>query len=297
MALATLASVPLARGVVRPLNCSPRGRHGRAIRRASLPKVRGYAEVASLAIAHLHAGGRQRREGLVEARGEAERAAGRARDAHARLTRALEMLPEGIVILDAEDRCCGTSAMPGSTAPTRELASAASARTGAQVGRQRKISAAPEEAWIRRARFTVTPSRKASTSSSAGGRWLRVESVAWPTAAPSGARRHRQLKQRNRSASVPEQPGAMWVTTRDVPLLRSTTPLAHYGYSRARFLAMTISTSARPRTATRSSGGTELGFSGNRAGAIPADGTAIRSPRIPASSIMRAGPKLVAIID
>src|SRR3984893_1101625 len=107
MALAALASFPLARGLVQPLKLLTAGAEATRDRLTeSLPVVHGYAEVRSLAksLDKLFAERNAREEELVEARAGAERAERQSREAHARLSAAIEMLPEGIAIFDAEDR-------------------------------------------------------------------------------------------------------------------------------------------------------------------------------------------------
>src|SRR5262249_43372744 len=105
--VAVFASIPLARGIVHPLNLLTAGAEAARDRMIeSLPSVRGYAEVRSLArsLDKLLAERNAREEELVEARGASERAERQAREAHTRLSAAIEMLPEGIAIFDAEDR-------------------------------------------------------------------------------------------------------------------------------------------------------------------------------------------------
>src|SRR5262249_5264779 len=105
--IAALASFPLARGIVQPLKLLTAGAEAARDRLIdSLPVVQGYAEVRSLATSldKLLAERNAHEEELVEARAAAERAELQAREAHTRLSAAIEMLPEAIAIFDAEDR-------------------------------------------------------------------------------------------------------------------------------------------------------------------------------------------------
>ncbi len=313
MALATLASVPLARGVVRPLKLLTAGaERARNSASASLPKVRGYAEVASLATSldALLADRRRREEALVEARGEAERAAGQARDAHARLTSALEMLPEGIVIFDADDRfllwnqryaefySTDRELTRGERFEDRLRKSVANGRHPGALGR--------EEAWIAERLHRHAQPESVHEQQLAGGRWLRVEERRMADGGTIGVRVDiTELKQREELFRLLFQnnPVPMWVYDRETFrfLAVNDAALAHYGYSRARFLAMTILDIRPPEdrdevVRVANEGSESSGSRGWRH--LKADGTAIEVTAY-TRKLEHAGraAKLVAIID
>jgi diguanylate cyclase (GGDEF)-like protein/PAS domain S-box-containing protein len=253
MALAAIASFPLARGIVQPLKLLTAGAEAardRMIER--LPVVHGYAEVRSLArsLDKLFAERNAREEELVEARASAERAERQAREAHTRLSAAIEMLPEGIAIFDAEDRFAlwnrryaelygGYSEGPAVGMKFEQLVRQVMARgqhPGA-IGR--------EEDWLA-ARLAMHNLPECTHEQPlAGDRWLRVEERRMADGGTLGIWVDiTDLKRREASFRLlfDSNPLPMWVYDRESLrfLAVNDAAVGHYGYSREQFLAMTI---------------------------------------------------------
>jgi diguanylate cyclase (GGDEF)-like protein/PAS domain S-box-containing protein len=251
--LAALASIPLARGIVQPLKLLTAGAEAardRAI--AALPVVKGYAEVRSLArsLDKLLAERDAREEELVEARAGAERAERQAREAHGRLSAAIEMLPEGIAIFDAEDRFAlwnkryaelyaGDGEGPAAGMKFADLVRRVMARgehPGA-VGR--------EEEWLAERLAMHTLPESTHEQPLAGDRWLRVEERRMADGGTIGIWVDiTDLKRREASFRLlfDGNPLPMWVYDRETLRFLAVNDAAvkHYGYSREQFLAMTI---------------------------------------------------------
>jgi diguanylate cyclase (GGDEF)-like protein/PAS domain S-box-containing protein len=251
--LAALASFPLARGIVQPLKLLTAGAEAardRAI--GALPAVHGYAEVRSLAASldKLLAQRQAREEELVEARAGAERAELQAREAHGRLSAAIEMLPEGIAIFDAEDRFAlwnrryaelyaGGGEGPAAGMRFEELVRQVMARgqhPGA-VGR--------EEEWLAERLAQHRLPECTHEQPLAGDRWLRVEERRMADGGTIGIWVDiTDLKRREASFRLlfDGNPLPMWVYDRETLRFLAVNDAAvrHYGYSRERFLAMTI---------------------------------------------------------
>jgi len=266
MAFAILAGVALARGIVRPLKLLTEGAEtARNSSDGTLPKISGYAEVTSLAssLDALLTDRRRRELALLEARTVAERAEREAREAHTYLTGVIEMLPEGIVIFDADDRlllwnrCFAENYTFGGL----EVGERFEDRLRAAVARGAHLPAiGREEAWIaeRLARHDMPASdceRKI-----AGDRWIRVMERRLPDGTRIGVRSDiTELKRREESFRLlfESSPVPMWVhdrkTCRFVAVNDAAVGL--YGYDRAKFLTMTthdlqlaeyVAQSARP---------------------------------------------------
>jgi diguanylate cyclase (GGDEF)-like protein/PAS domain S-box-containing protein len=253
MALAAIASFPLARGIVQPLKLLTAGAEAARDRMIeSLPSVRGYAEVRSLAqsLDKLLAERNAREEELVEARGASERAERQAREAHTRLSAAIEMLPEGIAIFDAEDRFAlwnrryaelydadGEGPAVGMKFEELVRHMMAHGQHPGAVGR--------EEEWLaeRLARHNLPECTHEQPL--AGDRWLRVEERRMADGGTIGIWVDiTDLKRREASFRLlfDSNPLPMWVYDRESLrfLAVNDAALKHYGYSREQFLAMSI---------------------------------------------------------
>jgi len=253
---ALVAGIALARAVVRPLKLLTEGaKAARNSPDAALPRISGYAEVTSLA-ASLDAllTDRRRRElALLEARTVAERAERQARDAHAYLTNVIDMLPEGIVIFDADDRfhlwnrrfaehySYGGGPLRGERFEDRLRAAVASGLHTPAIGR--------EEAWIaeRLARHALPES--SYEQQIAGDRWIHVAERRLADGTRIGVRSDiTDLKRREESFRLlfESNPVPMWVHDSETYRILAVNDAAVglYGYGRDRFLTM----STRPQS-------------------------------------------------
>jgi diguanylate cyclase (GGDEF)-like protein/PAS domain S-box-containing protein len=248
---ALLAALALARSVVRPLKQLTQG--AEAVRNApdaELPKISGYAEVESLAVSldALLTDRRQRERALSEARADAERAERQAREANAYLTNVIDVLPEGIVIFDAEDRlqlwnrcfaeryAFSGEFKKGERLEERLRASVATGAYPNAVGR--------EEEWIaeRLARHALPEC--SYEQEIAGDRWLRIVERRLADGTTVGVRSDvTELKRREGSFRLlfESNPVPMWVheSSSSRMLAANDAAVALYGYSREQFLTMT----------------------------------------------------------
>jgi diguanylate cyclase (GGDEF)-like protein/PAS domain S-box-containing protein len=247
---AVVAGIALARGVVRPLRLLTEG--AKAVRNspeASLPQISGYAEVTSLAASldALLTDRRQRELALLEARAVAERAEKQARDAHAYLTNVIDMLPEGVVIFDAEDRFYlwnrrfaehysgDREFEQGERFEDRLRAAAASGLHPPAVGR--------EEAWVaeRLARHAMPESSYEQLI--AGDRWIHVIERRIADGTRIGVRSDiTELKRREEESRLlfDSNPVPMWVHDAETGRILAVNDAAIglYGYGRDQFLSM-----------------------------------------------------------
>jgi diguanylate cyclase (GGDEF)-like protein/PAS domain S-box-containing protein len=253
MLVAAVASFPLARRIVQPLKLLTAGAEAardRMIER--LPAVHGYAEVRSLAksLDKLLAERNAREEELVEARAGAERAERQAREAHTRLSAAIEMLPEGIAIFDAQDRFALWN--------RRYAELYGSHSSGPAVGMKfedlvRQVMAhgqhpgaiGREEEWLAERLAMHNLPESTHEQPLAGDRWLRVEERRMSDGGTLGIWVDiTDLKRREASFRLlfDSNPLPMWVYDRESLrfLAVNDAAIKHYGYSRERFLAMTI---------------------------------------------------------
>ncbi|HEV3394580.1 MAG TPA: EAL domain-containing protein [Xanthobacteraceae bacterium] len=251
--LAALASFPLAHGIVQPLKLLTAGAEAardRAI--GALPAVHGYAEVRSLATSldKLLAERSAREEELVEARAGAERAERHAREAHGRLSAAIEMLPEGVAIFDAEDRFalwnrCYAELYAGSgDGPAVGMKFEELVRQVMAQG-QHPGAIGREEEWLAERLAKHNLPECTHEQPLAGDRWLRVEERRMADGGTIGIWVDiTDLKRREASFRLlfDSNPLPMWLYDRETLRFLAVNDAAvkHYGYSRERFLAMTI---------------------------------------------------------
>jgi len=251
--VAALASFSLGRGIVQPLKLLTAGAEAARDRMSeSLPAVRGYAEVRSLAqsLDKLLAERNTREEELVEARAGAERAERQAREAHTRLSAAIEMLPEGIAIFDAEDRFALWNRRYAELYGAHSEGPAVGMKFEDLVRQvmshgQHPGAVGREEEWLaeRLAKHNLPESTHEQPL--AGDRWLRVEERRMADGGTIGIWVDiTDLKRREASFRLlfDSNPLPMWVY--DCETLRflavNDAALKHYGYSREQFLTMTI---------------------------------------------------------
>jgi diguanylate cyclase (GGDEF)-like protein/PAS domain S-box-containing protein len=217
---------------------------------ASLPRISGYAEVTSLAASldALLTERRKREEALIEARAVAERAEQQARDAHAYLTNAIEMLPEGIVIFDAEDRfylwnrCfqehyrINGELTRGQRFEDRLRASLANGLHRCAIGR--------EEEWLQERLARRALPESSYEQPFGADRWLRVTERRMPDGSTIGVRTDiTDLKHREESfrSLFENSPVPMWVHDSDTFqfLAVNEAAIELYGHSREEFLSLT----------------------------------------------------------
>jgi diguanylate cyclase (GGDEF)-like protein/PAS domain S-box-containing protein len=244
--LVSLAGASFTRNIVRPLKLLTAGaEHARHSKSASLPKVTGYDEVASLA-ASLDSllADRQQREREIE---HTER---QAREAHDRLAGAIEMLPEAIAIFDAEDRFAvwnhryaelfendGRKIIRGMRFEDRLRESLALGQHPDAIGR--------EEEWLKERLALHAQPESSYEQPIAGQRWVRVEERRMADGGTIGVRVDiTELKQSEESLRLlfESNPVPMWVYDEETLryLAVNDAAILHYGYSRNQFLSMTI---------------------------------------------------------
>lgn len=187
---------------------------------------------------------------LAEAKANAERAELTARSAHTRLTEALDIVPEGIAILDADDRYVMWNKRyaelyaDSSQAIIAGMSFEEVLRFG--LARQQYPDAiGREEEWLieRLTRHAQPWSRHEQHLS--GDRWLRIEERRMEDGGSIGVRVDiTDLKRREASFRLlfEENPLPMWVV--DVETLQflavNAAACQHYGYSPEQMLTMTV---------------------------------------------------------
>ncbi|MGP0090271.1 MAG: PAS-domain containing protein [Xanthobacteraceae bacterium] len=249
---------------------------------------------------------------LREARLEAEAAEQHARSAHARLLDAFEVVPEGLVLFDADDRYvlwnrryAEMSAEMGAE-PSAGLRFEDILRSNLARG-QFADAVGREEEWI--AERLALHGRPQTTLEQRlpDGRWVKIHER---RTADGGSVKVRiditELKQREESFRLlfEGNPLPMWVYDRDS--LRfldvNAAAIVHYGYSRAEFLAMTLLDirPAEDRELVRALAGTGQGdyLSGRTWRHLKASGERIDAAVFSQALVYQgASASLVAIVD
>ncbi|TMK52083.1 MAG: EAL domain-containing protein [Alphaproteobacteria bacterium] len=195
--------------------------------------------------------GRYRAEkALTEAKSNAERAEMAARAAHATLVDALDVVPEGLVILDSDDRfvlwnrryaeayaeSCDVIA-PG-------VSFEESLRAGLARG-QYPEAIGCEEQWLRERLARHAQPQSTHEQQLPGDRWIRIEERRTAEGGSIGIRVDiTDLKRREASFRLlfEENPLPMWVVDVDTLELLAVNAATcrHYGYSREQMLSMTV---------------------------------------------------------
>ena len=185
---------------------------------------------------------------LTEAKLSAERAELAARSAHARLIEALDVVPEGLAILDSEDRYVlwnrRYAEMYGDSADV--LAPGVSfeeaLRFGLALG-QHPEARGREEQWLAERLARHAQPQSTHEQQLLGDRWVRIEERRMADGGSIGIRVDiTDLKRREASFRLlfEENPLPMWVV--DVNTLEflavNAATCRHYGYSREQMLAM-----------------------------------------------------------
>ena len=253
LGLAMLAFVGLAGGIVRPLKILTAGAEAaRKSHEAELPSVTGYREVESLAasLQELLADRKQREDALAAARAAAEMAVEQARAAHTRLRDAIEAVPVGLVFFDADDRYVlwnsrymelyphiSDPPTPGERFDERLRAGITKGYFPQAAGR--------EEEWLTHRLSLHRDYQSSHEQLLPGNRWLRIEERRTSDGGSIGIRVDiTESKRREESIRLlfEHNPIPMWVVDRETLrfLAVNDAAVAHYGYSREQFLAMTI---------------------------------------------------------
>jgi diguanylate cyclase (GGDEF)-like protein/PAS domain S-box-containing protein len=197
----------------------------------------------------------QAQQALTAAKADAERAEAEARAAHARLLDALDLVPEGLVIFDADDRYvlwnrkyaemfdpAGDLLAPGVRFEDMLRRGLASGWYPEAAGR--------EDEWLAR-RLELHRQPQISHEQEIGaGRWCRVEERRTATGSIGLRVDITDLKQREEKFRLlfDSNPVPMWVFDRETFafLAVNDAAVAHYGYSREQFLSMGLLDIRRP---------------------------------------------------
>ncbi len=187
---------------------------------------------------------------LTEAKASAERAEEAARVAHTTLLNALDVVPEGIVILDADDRYVLWNRRYGELYPESQNAVVAgmrfedTLRFGLACGQYPDAKGCEEE-WLQERLERHAQPQSSHEQQIAGDRWIRIEERRTADGGSIGIRIDiTDLKRREASFRLlfEENPLPMWVVdvnTRELLAVNAAT-CRHYGYSRQQMLTMTV---------------------------------------------------------
>jgi diguanylate cyclase (GGDEF)-like protein/PAS domain S-box-containing protein len=189
-------------------------------------------------------------QALTEAKSSAERAELAARSAHARLIDALDVVPEGIAILDADDRYVlwNQRYAEGYAESQVVLAQGVSFETVLRDGLSRGLypeAKGCEEDWLRERFARHAQPQSAHEQQLSGDRWVRIEERRTADGGSIGVRVDiTDLKRREASFRLlfEENPLPMWVAdvnTLDLLAVNAAT-CRHYGYSREQLLSMKV---------------------------------------------------------
>ncbi len=193
---------------------------------------------------------RRTEEALKVAREQAERAEQEARAAHTRLLDAIEVVPEGLVLLDADDRFVlwnrryaeayaggGYQITRGQSFEDTLRAGIACAQYPEAVGR--------EEEWLAERLALHHAPESNHEQQLPNGRWLRIQERRTSDGGSIGVRIDiTELKQREASFRLlfDGNPVPMWVYEHETLgfLAVNDAAVEHYGYTREQFLTMTL---------------------------------------------------------
>ena len=189
-------------------------------------------------------------QALTEAKAGAERAEEAARVAHTTLLNALDVVPEGIIILDADDRYVlwnrryGELYAESRNALVQGVGFEERLRYGLARG-QYPDAKGREEEWLRARLARHAQPQSSHEQPLPGDRWVRIEERRTADGGSIGIRVDiTDLKRREASFRLlfEENPLPMWVVdvhTRELLAVNAAT-CRHYGYSRDQMLAMTV---------------------------------------------------------
>jgi diguanylate cyclase (GGDEF)-like protein/PAS domain S-box-containing protein len=191
---------------------------------------------------------RRGEQALAEARAQAERAQQDAQAAHARLVEALEVVPEGIALMDADDRLVLWNRQYAETYKLTEKIVAGMSfedilRDGLARGQYADAIGREEEWLAQRLALHRLPSNRFEQRLSTG-RYVVVEERRTADGGNIGIRMDvTEIKEREESFRLLFNSNPVPMMLTDADTLRfldvNEAALAHYGYSRERFLEMT----------------------------------------------------------
>jgi diguanylate cyclase (GGDEF)-like protein/PAS domain S-box-containing protein len=168
-----------------------------------------------------------------------------ARQAHARLLDAFDLVPEGLVLLDAEDRYVLWNRRFAEIYPVSQgVRFEDNVRAGLAAGLH-PDAAGREEAWLAERMERHRRSQDAHEQRVSGDRWVRVEERRTADGGSIGMRIDiTDLKRREASFRLlfDGNPAPMWVYDRETLgfIAVNDAAVEKYGYSRDQFLAMTV---------------------------------------------------------
>jgi diguanylate cyclase (GGDEF)-like protein/PAS domain S-box-containing protein len=192
----------------------------------------------------------QTERALTEAKANAERAEREARAAHVTLLNALDIIPEGLVIFDADDRYVLWNRRYAEIyAESRDVSAVGTRfedtlRAGLERG-QYPDAKGREQQWLRERLARHAEPHSSHEQQLPGDRWLRIEERRTADGGRIGMRVDiTDLKGREASFRLlfEENPLPMWVVDiHSLELLAvNAATCRHYGYTREQLLAMTV---------------------------------------------------------
>lgn len=249
--IALLTALVIARGIVKPLSVLTAGAEdARRVGSANLPPVKGYNEVESLArsLNDLLNERAKREDALSAARLNAEQAKEAMQATHVRLRDAIEAMPAGIAIFDAEDRFVMWNKLY-ETLYTDGLKVEVGLRFEDRLREGLALGFFPqaighEEQWLA-ARLAIHNAPQSSYEHDLpDDRWVRIEERRTSDGGSIGIRIDiTEAKRRERSFRFlfENNPVPIWVFDRETLrfLAVNDAAVALYGYSREQFLSMT----------------------------------------------------------
>jgi diguanylate cyclase (GGDEF)-like protein/PAS domain S-box-containing protein len=180
-----------------------------------------------------------------------EHTVGELEKTHAQLAEAFEIVPEGLVLLDAEGRYVRWNRRFADLCDTfiDKIAVGSSFADSVRAGVERGHyldAVGREDAWLAERLAQIDRFRSSSEQRLKGDRWVRVEERRRADGGSIGVRIDiTDLKRREESSRLlfDENPIPMWVVDKDTRrfLAVNNAAISHYGYGREQFLALTTS--------------------------------------------------------
>ncbi|RAI45752.1 bifunctional diguanylate cyclase/phosphodiesterase [Rhodoplanes roseus] len=253
LALAVALGLAAARSIAAPLIVlTESALAARQFEDVELPTLSDYAEVASLSISlqALLGDNRRREQALRAARAEAERASEAACEAHSRLREAIEAVPVGLAFFDADDRFILWNRLYEDLYAGNPLPLTRGMRLDERLRARLKLGLIPpaigrEEEWLAERMASFRAHAGSHEQRLKGNRWLRVEERRTSDGGSIGIRIDiTELKRSEQSFRLlfDANPVPMWVFDSETLRFLAVNDAAvkHYGYSRERFLGMTL---------------------------------------------------------
>ena len=191
---------------------------------------------------------RETRAAMIEAKAQAERAAQQAQAAHQRLQEAFDLMPEGVVLFDSQDRHVLWNRRYAEL--NAEIVDPLVAGMGFEDVTRRGIAlgrypqaAGWEEQWLAVRRALHAMPHSSHEQRLAGDRWLRIEERRTADGGSLGVRIDiTELKRREASFKLLFDSNPLPMLVCDHETLRflavNEAAIKHYGYSREEFLSM-----------------------------------------------------------